>query len=257
MKDGDELIGLVLLTRKQKGKEYTYADFSVLSSICSVCSLAVKNSRLYEKAYYEARRDELTGLYNRKSFYETAAKLFNQRNDRSLALVHLNVDDFKLYNQLYGNGEGDKALRRIADIIRASSEGKGMGIKFLKHIERTHSLAFLIDMSDENALNAFDILLGELNAYSHRLAEKKRIILASKMDVQGTDKVYKKFSNKLKGETIFPLSVYNKDMLEEVKKAFIALRDSEGDNSKQMKAKDTFMSLNIPEGTVFPDEKEF
>ena len=46
-------------------------------------------------------------------------------------------------------------------------------------------------------------------------------------------------------------------MLEEVKKAFIALRDSEGDNSKQMKAKDTFMSLNIPEGTVFPDEKEF
>ena len=77
------------------------------------------------------------------------------------------------------------------------------------------------------------------------------------MDVQGTDKVYKKFSNKLKGETIFPLSVYNKDMLEEVKKAFIALRDSEGDNSKQVKAKDTFMSLNIPEGTVFPDEKEF
>lgn len=131
MKDGDELIGLVLLTRKQKGKEYTYADFSVLSSICSVCSLAVKNSRLYEKAYYEARRDELTGLYNRKSFYETAAKLFNQRNDRSLALVHLNVDDFKLYNQLYGNGEGDKALRRIADIIRASSEGKGIAFRLV------------------------------------------------------------------------------------------------------------------------------
>ena len=151
----------------------------------------------------------------------------------------------------------DVLIADIPGLLEGSSEGKGMGIKFLKHIERTHSLAFFIDMSDENALNAFDILLGELNAYSHRLAEKKRIILASKMDVQGTDKVYKKFSNKLKGETIFPLSVYNKDMLEEVKKAFIALRDSEGDNSKQMKAKDTFMSLNIPEGTVFPDEKEF
>ena len=129
MKDGDDLIGLVLLPQKRKGKPYTFDDFSLLSSVCSVCSMAVKNSRLYEKAYSEARRDELTGLYNRKSFYESVNKLFEQRQERSLALVMLNVDDFKLYNQLYGNKEGDAALRRIADIIRITSEGRGTAFR--------------------------------------------------------------------------------------------------------------------------------
>ena len=129
MKDGDDLTGLLLLPQKRKGKAYTVDDFSLLSSVCSVCSMAVKNSRLYEKAYSEARRDELTGLYNRKSFYESVNKLFEQRRDRSLALVMMSVDDFKLYNQLYGNKEGDAALRRIADIIRVSSEGRGTAFR--------------------------------------------------------------------------------------------------------------------------------
>ena len=129
MKDGDDLIGLVLLPGKRKGKNYTYDDFSLLSSICSVCSMAVKNSRLYEKAYSEARRDELTDLFNRKSFYESITGLFEERRDRSLALVMLNVDDFKLYNQLYGNREGDAALHRIADIIRITSEGRGTAFR--------------------------------------------------------------------------------------------------------------------------------
>lgn len=131
MKDGDNLIGLVLLPGKRKGKPYTFDDFSLLSSVCSVCSMAVKNSRLYEKAYSEARRDGLTGLYNRKSFYESVNKLFEQRQERSLALVMLNVDDFKLYNQLYGNKEGDAALHRIADIIRITSEGRGTAFRMV------------------------------------------------------------------------------------------------------------------------------
>lgn len=129
MKDGDELIGLLLLPGKRKGKAYTVDDFSLLSSVCSVCSMAVKNSRLYEIAYSEARRDELTGLYNRKSFYESVNELFQQRQNRSLALVMMNIDNFKLYNQLYGNKEGDAALQQVADIIRVSSEGRGTAFR--------------------------------------------------------------------------------------------------------------------------------
>lgn len=129
MKDGDELIGLLLLPGKRKGKAYTVDDFSLLSSVCSVCSMAVKNSQLYEIAYSEARRDELTGLYNRKSFYESVNELFQQRQNRPLALVMMNIDNFKLYNQLYGNKEGDAALRQVADIIRVSSEGRGTAFR--------------------------------------------------------------------------------------------------------------------------------
>lgn len=129
MKDGDDLIGLLLLPGKRKGKAYTVDDFSLLCSVCSVCSMAVKNSRLYEIAYSEARRDELTGLYNRKSFYESVSELFQQRQNRSLALVMMNIDNFKLYNQLYGNKEGDAALQQVADIIRVSSEGRGTAFR--------------------------------------------------------------------------------------------------------------------------------
>ena len=129
LKDTDQLIGVVLLSRKRKGKPYTAEDLSMLTSLCSVCSMAVKNARQYEKAYEEARRDELTGLFNRKSFYETASRIFGDGSQQVLSLVMLNVDDFKLYNQLYGNKEGDIALQKTADIIRASSEGRGMAFR--------------------------------------------------------------------------------------------------------------------------------
>lgn len=125
MTDNDELIGVVLLGKKQKDRDYTYDDCTRLASIGSVCTMAVKNSRMYEQAYYEARRDDLTGLYNRKSFYETVSKTFEENKSRSLALIMLNVDDFKLYNQLYGAEEGDKALKKIAGIVSASMEGRG------------------------------------------------------------------------------------------------------------------------------------
>ena len=129
MKDESELIGLVLLSEKSKGKSFSYSDLSLLNSVCSVCSMAVRNSQLYEKAYYEARRDELTGLYNRKCFYETAAEKFAQCRDKSLALIHLNLDDFKLYNQLYGTANGDLALKQVAQIINATMEGRGIAFR--------------------------------------------------------------------------------------------------------------------------------
>lgn len=129
MKDESELIGLVLLSEKSKGKAFSHSDLTLLNSVCSVCSMAVKNSQMYEKAYYEARRDELTGLYNRKCFYETAAELFEQTRGKSLALIHLNLDDFKLYNQLYGTANGDLALKQTAQIINATVEGRGTAFR--------------------------------------------------------------------------------------------------------------------------------
>lgn len=129
LKDNDDLVGIVLLGRKEKkGKfqwGYTVEDMSFLNSIESVSSIAVKNSRLYEKAYLEARTDELTGLLNRKYFYEVLEENYQKCQKTSLTLVIFNVDDFKLYNQLYGNKEGDKALVHIAKIIRGTVGSNG------------------------------------------------------------------------------------------------------------------------------------
>ncbi|MEG2204879.1 MAG: GGDEF domain-containing protein, partial [Oscillospiraceae bacterium] len=48
----------------------------------------------------------------------------------SLALVILNLDDFKLYNQLYGNREGDEALQNVANIIRTSLGKQGFAARY-------------------------------------------------------------------------------------------------------------------------------
>ncbi len=125
LKDEDQLIGIVLLSSKEKSGGFTYDDVNFLASVDSIGSIAVKNSKLYEKVYYEARTDELTGLLNRKYFYETIQEEYMKNKNHSLALVILNIDDFKLYNQLYGNKEGDIALQRVAQIIRATVGDNG------------------------------------------------------------------------------------------------------------------------------------
>ncbi|HWQ77631.1 MAG TPA: HD domain-containing phosphohydrolase [Anaerovoracaceae bacterium] len=125
LKDEDQLIGIVLLSGKERSGGFTYDDVSFLASVDSIGSIAVKNSKLYEKVYYEARTDELTGLLNRKYFYETIQEEYQKHKNHSLALVILNIDDFKLYNQLYGNKEGDIALQRVAQIIRATVGSNG------------------------------------------------------------------------------------------------------------------------------------
>lgn len=120
LKDEQELVGIVAVSGKKDRSRFTYDDISFLDSVGSVCSIAVKNSRLYEKAWYEARIDELTGLLNRKYFYEILDKEFEKNRNQSLSLVLINLDDFKLYNQIYGDKQGDAALKKVGEILKAT-----------------------------------------------------------------------------------------------------------------------------------------
>lgn len=130
LKDDNQLTGIILIADKSGKKSIGFNDIQILSSITSVASIAIKNARLYEQAYMEARTDEMTGLLNRKYFYEVLNREFEKSRDTSLALAILNVDDFKLYNQLYGVREGDKCLKRIADIIRNSVGENGYTARY-------------------------------------------------------------------------------------------------------------------------------
>jgi diguanylate cyclase (GGDEF)-like protein/putative nucleotidyltransferase with HDIG domain len=125
LRDDSGMTGIILLSEKEKKSNFTYKDISFLDSVNSIGSIAVKNSKLFEKAYLEARTDELTGLLNRKYFYEILQQEYEKNKNGSLALIILNIDDFKLYNQLYGNKEGDLALQNIAQIISASVGNNG------------------------------------------------------------------------------------------------------------------------------------
>lgn len=125
MKDGEEVIGLILLSAKDHGKNYTYVEIGYLETISSVASIAMKNAGLYEKMFREARIDALTGVYNYRYFVEQEEEQFRLFRDSCLTLLFADVDDFKLYNQLYGVGAGDDALRRISQEILRCAEGIG------------------------------------------------------------------------------------------------------------------------------------
>lgn len=78
----------------------------------------------------------------------------------------------------------------IPGIIRGASEGKGLGLQFLRHIERTRVLLFMIDASAVNFEDAFDeyfVLLGELTNYSKILLKKPRILCFTKADTLTED----------------------------------------------------------------------
>ena len=130
LKDGDCLAGVILITAPSSKKGLVYDEVQLISSVTSVASIAIKNARLYEKACIEARTDEMTGLLNRKYFYEVLNEEFEKNKEASLALAIINLDDFKLYNQLYGVKEGDICLQEVAAIIRSSVGDSGYTARY-------------------------------------------------------------------------------------------------------------------------------
>jgi GTP-binding protein len=71
----------------------------------------------------------------------------------------------------------------IPGIIEGAAEGKGLGVRFLKHIERNSVLLFMIPADTAIIAREYDILLGELKKYNPELLDKKRLLAISKSDM--------------------------------------------------------------------------
>lgn len=85
---------------------------------------AVRTNFLETRVLYElAERDGMTGLYNRRIFDDYAKRLWRQarRDGEPLEIVFVDIDYFKVYNDLYGHQAGDDCLRKVADTIARSA----------------------------------------------------------------------------------------------------------------------------------------
>ena len=87
----------------------------------------------------------------------------------------------------------------IPGIIEGASDGKGLGLRFLKHIERTKILLILIDVTDEHYQSTFDIIRDELNTYGDLYSDKSVIVCFTKMDLISAVEQKKVRKRKLKG----------------------------------------------------------
>jgi GTP-binding protein len=116
----------------------------------------------------------------------------------------------------------DIILADIPGLIEGASSGAGLGIQFLKHISRTVALAFLIDLSDDNYLHAFDILLRELESFSTDLTKKKRVIVGTKLDVEEANPAARldELRQRYRDETVLGISVFSGAGISDLAAAF-------------------------------------
>lgn len=75
----------------------------------------------------------------------------------------------------------------IPGIIEDASKGKGLGIRFLRHIERNTVLLFMIPADADDIINSYNVLIHELNTYSPELLHKRRILAITKSDMLDED----------------------------------------------------------------------
>lgn len=93
----------------------------------------------------------------------------------------------------------------IPGIIEGASEGVGLGIQFLRHVERTRLLLHLIDVSGmegRNPVDDFYAIQKELTNYSEKLAKRKQILVATKIDVMQDETLYKELEELAKKEKL-------------------------------------------------------
>lgn len=99
----------------------------------------------------------------------------------------------------------------IPGLIEGAHEGTGLGVQFLKHVERTRLLLHLVDTSQldmDNILKNYDIIMAELKAFSEDLADKPVVVAANKMDLPDSRELFPMFKEALeeRGITVIPVS---------------------------------------------------
>lgn len=114
---------------------------------------------------------------------------------------------------------GKKIIADIPGIIEGANEGKGLGLKFLKHIEKVKVLLHCIPCDSLDPLSDYHVIKKEMSAFNKHLNRKKEIILLTKSDLTdeaGIETLTNELANL--GKQIIPVSVYNFDSIENLKK---------------------------------------
>jgi diguanylate cyclase (GGDEF)-like protein len=119
------VIGAMSLYREGEGASFSEFEFELAQRFGDAATLAIENARTREELRELSRRDELTGLYNRRGFNEflTSALADAVQSDQSVAVVVVDLDDFKSVNDGHGHPCGDDLLRQTAARLLGTSRG--------------------------------------------------------------------------------------------------------------------------------------
>jgi GTP-binding protein len=123
-------------------------------------------------------------------------------------------------------------LADIPGLIEGASGGKGLGVKFLRHIERTNTLFHLISAESEDPVKDYKTIRKELEAYNALLLKKTEYLFLSKTDLVDNATLKRKIALLKKlHPTIVPISIHHPTSLEAVKKILNKLKDEKHTSS--------------------------
>ena len=116
-------------------------------------------------------------------------------------------------------GNDSYVVADLPGLIEGASLGEGLGEEFLRHIERTRVIVHVIDMSGfegRDPIDDYKVINKELGDFNADLLNRKMIVIANKMDLEGAEENLKKFTNKYKDIKVFLISAIKNEGLKEV-----------------------------------------
>ena len=111
-----DVIGVINVTNKKNGKEFTQKDVEMLKAVSDQAAVAVNKAQLWDMAV----TDSLTGLYLRRYFMIKLQEEIHraERYDKRLSVIMADLDKFKNINDTYGHDAGDRALQSISQFLQ-------------------------------------------------------------------------------------------------------------------------------------------
>ncbi|OLE13879.1 MAG: hypothetical protein AUG93_00685 [Armatimonadetes bacterium 13_1_20CM_4_65_7] len=162
------VIGVFNLESTRRGA-FGQRDLHILTALAGYATIAIENARLFEKTKRLAITDGLTELFNHRYLHEALERTLERcrRDEQPLAVIMLEIDSFKRYNDTYGHQRGDDVLRIVADVLRKGSRASDIvarygGDEFMIVLPNSSK-----DTSSEiaerlrRAVEAYPFLLGE------------------------------------------------------------------------------------------------
>ena len=143
----------------------------------------------------------------------------------------------------------------IPGLIEGASEGMGLGLDFLKHIERTRVLIHIVDVSGSEGrdpIEDFEKINAELKNYSEKLSEKPMLVAANKMDM-AEDEAYERFKEYVegKGYQVFPMSAPIHEGVDELLRAALSTLNSLPEDEEE-----EIVFFNAPDPEDEPDFRD-
>jgi diguanylate cyclase (GGDEF)-like protein len=128
---GRELLG-VLTAHHPEPHGFTRADLDLGQAVAHQVAAALENAQLYQRTKELSTRDDLTGLFNRRHFFDQLEKEVQRarRYRRVFSLLLLDLDEFKGYNDSHGHLAGDEALKEVARLLLASTRRADIVARF-------------------------------------------------------------------------------------------------------------------------------